>query len=203
MGCSTHKDVTSLHLVRSYYYAPLAAHPPVHDNLLNVLTPPRKFLKACLTHNHNNCVDIGGVERLDFYKDVNWKKVVAWKMEPPYYSPRWKSTQLRGSPIFTHLIFYYSLLLTTRTYHYNADVFRTSVASMMCVNWWMDELSTNSNFISPHKQYSSYGINGSEANLDSSFQTLSSDLWSKCCLVPFSLVCFCEFLIWLKCKLLW
>ncbi|KAL5105226.1 Beta-adrenergic receptor kinase 1 [Taenia crassiceps] len=53
-------------------------------HLPNVSTPLRKFFKACLTHNYNKRLNIDGVKRLEFYKDVNWREVIACKLEPPY-----------------------------------------------------------------------------------------------------------------------
>ncbi|EUB57674.1 RAC-beta serine/threonine-protein kinase [Echinococcus granulosus] len=57
----------------------------LEDCLPNASIPLRNFFKACLRRNHNTRVDIGGVKRLEFYKDVKWEEVVACTMKPPYH----------------------------------------------------------------------------------------------------------------------
>ena len=44
------------------------------DRLSNVSTHSRELPKACLTHNHIKHSRAEGVERPEFYKDVNWKE---------------------------------------------------------------------------------------------------------------------------------
>lgn len=50
-----------------------------------VSTPLREFLKACFSYNHKKLLDSDGVMRLEFFKDFNWKEVMACNLKPPYY----------------------------------------------------------------------------------------------------------------------
>ncbi|KAL5961038.1 Beta-adrenergic receptor kinase 2 [Taenia solium] len=56
----------------------------VTGRLPNVSAPLREFFKACLTHDCNKRLSIDGVKRLEFYRDVSWKEVVACTLQPPY-----------------------------------------------------------------------------------------------------------------------
>nr|CDS24833.1 agc family protein kinase [Echinococcus granulosus] len=75
----------SLRPLRSSQVAWLNTGRILKDRSPYVIIPLRNFSKTCLRRNHNTRVDIGGVKRLEFYKDVKWEEVVACTMKPPYH----------------------------------------------------------------------------------------------------------------------
>ncbi|KAL5103464.1 Ribosomal protein S6 kinase beta [Taenia crassiceps] len=89
---TTRADVWSLGLLiasmlykRSTISDWLRTGPSWREVLPNASIPLRSLFDSCLKCNYGRRVDICGVKRLRFYKDIKWEEVMTCNMAPPYY----------------------------------------------------------------------------------------------------------------------
>ncbi|VDK32601.1 unnamed protein product [Taenia asiatica] len=185
--------------------------------LPNVSAPLRQFFKACLTHHYNKRLSIDGVKRIEFYRDVSWKEVVACKLEPPYHpsemevSPAKKMCNINPfDPLLVAAAYGANMPLIDgrlRKIRDKCGVRRLMVvppnhkdlAQAKLTAEHIDELFANFDFVNPHSLCSCCGYRGRQANFGLSCWSLTCDAWSKWCLLLLFLVCMHELLIWLQC----
>ncbi|KAL5105176.1 Protein kinase C delta type [Taenia crassiceps] len=185
-------------------------------HLPNVSTPLRKFFKACLTHNYNKRLNIDGVKRLEFYKDVNWREVIACKLEPPYrpfdlevFAAKKKCNFDPFNPLLVAGAYDAHMPLIERRLRDIRDKYGVRRLMVVSPNYKdlarakltaerIAELFSNFDFINTHLLHPYRKYHGEQANFDSTFWLPSCDLGSKWCLLPFLLVCIFELFIWLQ-----